>query len=77
MKPSPQQLADYFLEHGVNVRTKEDRQIALDELESVLQAEIKGQVTLTRGELARIVNLKCFVSKNLWTVRFVKTPQYG
>lgn len=65
MKPSPQQLADYFLEHGVNVRTKEDRQIALDELESVLQAEIKGQVTLTRGELARIVNLKCFVSKNL------------
>lgn len=65
MKPSPQQLADYFLEHGVNVRTKEDRQVALDELESVLQAEIKGQVTLTRGELARIVNLKSFVSKNL------------
>ena len=65
MKPSPQQLADYFLEHGVNVRTKEDRQVALDELESVLQAEIKGHVSLTRQELARIVNLKSFVSKNL------------
>lgn len=65
MKPNPQQLANYFLEHGVSVRTKEDRQVALDELEEVLQAEIKGHVRMTRQEVARIVNLKSFVTKNL------------
>ena len=65
MKLNPQQLATYFLEHGASVRTKEDRQVALDELESVLQAEIKGQVRLTQKEVARILNLKAFVSKNL------------
>lgn len=66
MKPSQiASLANHILEHGVSVKTREERLLARTALETVLDAEIRGRIRMTRKEVELIVNLKDFITKNL------------
>lgn len=66
MKPSQiASLANHILEHGVSVKTREERLLALTALEKVLDAEIKGVIIMSRKEVGLIINLKDFINKNL------------
>ena len=63
--PKIASLANHILEHGVSVKTREDRLIAKYALEKVLDAEIHGRIRMTRKEVRMIEGLKEFITKNL------------
>ena len=66
MKPSKiASLANHILEHGVSIKTREERLLAQTALETVLDAEIHGRIRMTRKEVRMIEGLKEFITKNL------------
>jgi len=66
MKPSQiASLANHILEHGVSVKTREERLLALTAIETVLSAEVQGRIRMTRKEVRMIEGLKEFITKNL------------
>ena len=66
MKPSQiASLANNILQHCVSVKTREERLLARTALETVLDAEIRGRIRMTRKEVELIVSLKDFITKNL------------
>ena len=66
MKPSQiASHANHVLEHGVSVKTREERLLALTAIETVLSAEVQGRICMTRKEVRMIEGLKEFITKNL------------
>jgi hypothetical protein len=58
-------LKTHVLEHGLPITTKQDRLLAKTALETLLNAEIKGQVHMTRKEVERVVNMYNLIKNNL------------
>ena len=66
MKPRQvTQLKNHVLEHGLTITTREERLLAKTALETLLNAEIKGQVHMTRKEVERVVNMYNLIKNNL------------
>ena len=66
MKPSQiASLANHILEHGVSVKTREERLLTLTAIETVLSAEVQGRIRMTRKEVRMIEGLKEFITKIL------------
>lgn len=58
-------LKTHILEYGLEITTRRDRLLAKTALETLLNAEIKGQVRMTRKEVERVVNMYNLIKNNL------------